>query len=61
LPPYTPVNASEARERIMKRFKSPRQVERFLSNHASAHQSSSLHFGHYRAAWAEIVAVRLVA
>jgi hypothetical protein len=45
----------------MKRFKSPRQVERFLSNHVSAHQSSSLHFGHYRAAGAEIVAVRLVA
>jgi hypothetical protein len=61
-------SASEARERIMNWFKSPRQVQRFLSIHVSAHQSSSLNFGHYSAAhaevfaaWTEIVAVRLVA
>jgi hypothetical protein len=49
-------SASEARERIMKRFTSPRQVQRFLSIHVSAHQSSSLNFGHYSAARAEVFA-----
>jgi len=54
-------SASEARARIIKRFKSLRQVQRFLTIHVSPHQSSTLNFGHYSAARAEIVAVRLVA
>jgi hypothetical protein len=47
-----------------KRFKSRRQVQRFLSIHVSGHQSFSLplaNFGHYSAAWADVVAGRLVA
>jgi hypothetical protein len=37
--------ASPARKRIMKRFKSPRQVQRFLSIHVSGHQSFSFSRG----------------